>query len=478
MKRCAAILLCLTLLMLLGGCASEQVQPPAQLRAALTEENAVALTWSANASGNTYRVYRKTPDETGFKYQGDVSSCAYTDTLAEAGYTYQYKVAVLWGAEELLSEQVDITIPGEVVHVELPKPETPVITAVTRMPDKTVVIQMECATPDVKYQVLRSISPNGDYNLLGTSSNNAYYDQLIDDQQQVRYYYRVVAFNDDQQSERSEPVAIGTNAQPVFGVPVLMYHEFVTQSDLDAGVAFDEYAIWADEFESDLIWLRDNGYTTITTADLISYMKGEAQPPAKPVILTIDDGKWGVYRNAWPLLQKYGMKAVLSVIGDEVSKANPDLEIRSHQEAPYCTWDELREMADSGVIEMISHTFSMHYYYYPDHPGRVGADFGEGENPEAFLDTAFSDYLRMQNQFQRALKQPLLALSYPYSKRSINSDQVWLECGYQILYSGNSTDDRATLTNYFVSGAGVNRWSAVIRRVARMHETAISYYLK
>lgn len=470
-----AVLALALLALLLGGCAAQaEPEPPARLEAAVQEDSSVLLTWEPSPVGTAYRVYRRAGTETDFKFQNDVTDCRYADPFAQPGQTYLYKVSVLSGTKEFDSAQVEIAVPGDDSTAQRELPKAPVISSVTVMGDGTAVIQLEGDIAQ-EYQFFRSDSQQGEYTLLGTSDSPVFYDATAG--RLSTHYYRARAVSDGLIGPDCESVATGTNAQQVFGVPVLMYHEFVTASDLEDGVLFDEYAIWADEFEADLIWLREHGYTTVNTADLLRYMNGEEQPPEKPVILSIDDGKWGVYRNAWPLLRKYDMKAVLSVIGTEVSGADPDPNVRAHQEAPYCTWEELREMSDSGHIEMISHTYGMHVYNYKEHPGRVGANCAPEETADSFQMNAFSDYLRMKQMFQSDLGTDLTAMAYPYSNRSVTADKVWLECGYQILFSGNAGTDRPTQTNYFVAGAGVNQWSAVLRRVARMTGSQMMDYL-
>ena len=191
----------------------------------------------------------------------------------------------------------------------------------------------------------------------------------------------MLAAGTDGETAESEIAAENTNPKTVFGVPVLMYHEFVTQEDLDSGIAFDEYAIYYHEFEHDLQWLQQNGYTTITVRELAQYLNGQGEMPEKPVILTIDDGKLGVYKNAFPLLQKYNMKAVLAVIGIEIHTASEAPELRSESPAPYCTWAELAEMSASGHVEIASHSYGFHVY---QHDGRIGADCGEPDTMADF----------------------------------------------------------------------------------------------
>ena len=62
-------------------------------------------------------------------------------------------------------------------------------------------------------------------------------------------------------------------------------------------------------------------------------------------------------------------------------------------------------------------------------------------------------------------------------KNSIPADEVWLQCGYQMLLGGNMESVRASRTNFFLQEAGLNAHSSVLRRIARMHGTPIEDYI-
>lgn len=93
--------------------------------------------------------------------------------------------------------------------------------------------------------------------------------------------------------------------------------------------------------------------------------------PDQPIAicLTFDDAYFDFYHCVFPLLKKYNIKALLAVSTkyivedtalsalDRLSVPYPQgMENDLHQEkVPFCTWKELREMADSGLVEMASH---------------------------------------------------------------------------------------------------------------------------
>ena len=476
MKKYVSNFICLALSLVisvsvLSACA-QAVSPPENVSAVL-KDGCIEVTWEASYDAECYRLYRKSSQITDFKYICDVAECKYTDQSIDGGETYTYKIEAIGengASEAALSGEVTVS-DGSKSEQNAVTVNVPEIGSVTLLNDGTSVVCIDGKDKDAVCEVSRAWSKNGKYTVLGTTEYSSFCDTEAGNK---KAYYTVRAVKNGNYSDSSVPVATGTNAKKVFGVPALMYHEFLTSQDVDSGVSFDEYAVWKDDFEKDLIWLRDNGYTTVTSKQLISYINGEATPPKKAVLLTIDDGKYGVYKNAYPLLKKYNMKAVLSVIGAIIDEATADPETRYDPTAPYCTWSEIKEMSDSGCVEIISHTYGFHAF---SHDGRTGANCADEETAEHFFQYAIADYLKMQTVFKKNVGTELNVMAYPYSKRSSVSDEAWFKCGYKLLYSGNSADDRKTQMNYFAAGAGVNPTSAVIRRVARMDGTSASQYL-
>ena len=118
--------------------------------------------------------------------------------------------------------------------------------------------------------------------------------------------------------------------------PVLMYHAV---SDDTWGIK--ELFVRPSEMEKQLKYLVDHGYTTVTFEDLdrIDSIK-------KPVFLTFDDGYKDNYEELFPLLKKYNCKATVFMISGKLGKKH------------YLTEEMIREMADSGLVSIQSHTVS------------------------------------------------------------------------------------------------------------------------
>lgn len=137
----------------------------------------------------------------------------------------------------------------------------------------------------------------------------------------------------------------------------LMYHQ-VLKDESRAG----KYIITPNELESDLAYLSENGYVSVLPSQLVKIREQGGRLPEKTVVITFDDGyETGLY-YVLPLLKKYGMKAVINVVGsytDEYSRINEE---GKHLSYAYLTWNEIKTLSDSGYVEIGNHTYDMHSY--------------------------------------------------------------------------------------------------------------------
>ncbi|MDR3644504.1 MAG: polysaccharide deacetylase family protein [Clostridia bacterium] len=200
-------------------------------------------------------------------------------------------------------------------------------------------------------------------------------------------------------------------------LPIIMYHEIRAYNN-------NRMAISPYEFESDLRYLQRNGYTTITMTDLIHYVYDDMPLPEKPIILTFDDGYLNNYAYAFPLLKKYHMTAVLSVIGknaDDFTRV-PDKNL----DYSHATWDQLAEMARSGCFEIQNHTYNMHTITYK----RYGCAKNAGESEEHYEKALTDDLMRCQQEISDNLGTVPNTFTYPYGNVSSDSLAIIKKLGF------------------------------------------------
>lgn len=137
-------------------------------------------------------------------------------------------------------------------------------------------------------------------------------------------------------------------------IPILMYHSISHATPPQ----FRLFAVPPCQFEAQLCYLRDSGFTTLTISDLMQLSLCEpVQFPSKPVVLTFDDGFADFHEAALPLLTRYGMTATLYVTTGFVGGTSRWLQGIGAGQLPMMGWQQLRAVSQSG-IEIGAHTVS------------------------------------------------------------------------------------------------------------------------
>ena len=167
-------------------------------------------------------------------------------------------------------------------------------------------------------------------------------------------------------------------------LPVIMYHSLVKQDSAAA-----QYVCPISRVESDLLWLRDNGYQCVTLQELIAFANGQAVLPPKPVLVTLDDG----YRNNLtllpPLLEAYDAHAVISVVGEYADVYTASGEDGSPHSC--MGWTDVARAAQTERLELANHS-----YYFHRLTGRKGSAQKPGESLDAWRAAFTTDTLALQ----------------------------------------------------------------------------------
>ncbi len=138
---------------------------------------------------------------------------------------------------------------------------------------------------------------------------------------------------------------------------VLSYHEISDKSEtLDSS-----YAVTPEHFEEQVLWLIKSGYHFISIDDILKYRKMKKPLPTKAVLMTFDDGYQSVYANAYPIIKKYKIPIVIALVGSWMeAKEIVDFDGHKIARSKFLSQQELREMVNSGLVEIGSHTYFLH----------------------------------------------------------------------------------------------------------------------
>lgn len=213
-------------------------------------------------------------------------------------------------------------------------------------------------------------------------------------------------------------------AKEAFPLPVIMYHAVI-----DDWSRLGQYVISPAELESDFRWLQEHGYTAVLSEDLIAYVESGAPLPEKPVFITFDDGCYNNYLYAYPAAKTYGMKFVLSPIGKwiDVYTETPDVNPIYAQAA----WEHLKEMQDSGLVEIGNHTYDMH----ETEGMRFGTKRMAGESEEQYVAALTEDLMKLQTEAGEHLGKAPVLFAYPFGAVSEGEGEIVKGLGFRVTLS-------------------------------------------
>jgi len=232
---------------------------------------------------------------------------------------------------------------------------------------------------------------------------------------------------------RLAPKPAGKSAREEFDLPIIMYHRV-----MDGGKG--AYCISPSALEEDLIFIKKNGYTPITAAELISFTEGKGAVPDKPVMLTFDDCHYDNYTQAFPLLSKYGVKATFFVIGefsDRFSNGRKQTEGRAH-----LNYEQIKEMLASGLCDFANHTYGLHDYGR----GRYGIQKRKDETVDDYKKVLETDIIKNSRKLSEyGADTP--ALAYPFGAYNRDAEEIVKALGYKAMFTTDEGINKIKLSD-------------------------------
>ncbi|MGM9566951.1 MAG: polysaccharide deacetylase family protein [Clostridia bacterium] len=211
-------------------------------------------------------------------------------------------------------------------------------------------------------------------------------------------------------------------------VPILTYHS-ISENINDVTVS-------PQRFEEQIIALKKAGYKTVTFEDLVAFVEKGTPLPKKPIVITFDDGYSNNYTIAYPILQKHDMKATIAVIGKSVGKdtyGDTDIQI-----LPHFSYEEAKEMSDSGTIAIATHGFNVHQWQdYEKGECRSSATTRfSNESEEEYIKFFCNDYITATEQIKTTTGKEALSYTYPNGDYNELTEILLMEMGNKVSLSG------------------------------------------
>ncbi len=174
---------------------------------------------------------------------------------------------------------------------------------------------------------------------------------------------------------------------PNYAVFAFCYHDFSERPN--------KWSIKPKRLEAHIQTLKALGFQFLTMGEAVRLLTGQwrGSVPKRAVVITVDDGFQSAYLTLFPLLKRYGVKATLFIYTDWIGKYRGAL-----------TWKQLQEMAQSGLVEIASHTVTHAY------PRKLKRSLTSNKQYESKMEWEF---VRSKTELEQKLGTQVEGLAYP-----------------------------------------------------------------
>ncbi|HUV71998.1 MAG TPA: polysaccharide deacetylase family protein [Clostridia bacterium] len=186
---------------------------------------------------------------------------------------------------------------------------------------------------------------------------------------------------------------------PCYWVPVLMYHHVMNpQKAKEIGAT--NLNVPPAVFRLQIDYLINQGYTVISLEEMVKALGNSSLPP-KPLVLTFDDAYLDFYNQVYPLLKEKNLKATVFVISQFVGGGQ------------YLSWQQLREMVNSGLVMVGNHTLN-HLYL-----------------TQLLTPEIRNQIVSAKNILEENIGRKVEFFAYPYGKSTPEAKEILKEAGFK-----------------------------------------------
>lgn len=253
----------------------------------------------------------------------------------------------------------------------------------------------------------------------------------------------------------SPPHATGRSSTSDEKVTILSYHEIADPAE----ALIPQYAVTPTMFVRQMDWLRVHGFRFVGVDDILADRAGKRMLPDKAVLITFDDGYRTMYEHAWPILKAWSIPAVIAVVGRwQEDAGSVDFDGKAIGRDRILSWDALREMHDSGLVEIGSHSFDLHRGVEGDPQGNLQpaattrrwlAERKAYEDEPAYRKRVEADLVRSRDVIHRRIGRTPRVIAWPYGSYNATLSELAAKHGMQL---GLTLDDGANVEDTPLGG--------------------------
>jgi biofilm PGA synthesis lipoprotein PgaB len=214
----------------------------------------------------------------------------------------------------------------------------------------------------------------------------------------------------------------------------LSYHEILADDE-----PMTPTAVRASDLARQFAWLRANDFHPVSVDHILAASAGGPPLPPRAVLLTFDDGFLDVYTRAFPLLKLFNFPAVIALVGKWMDVPEGQLVDYDGKPVPrgkFLSWEQVREMQASGLVEVASHSYDLHRGVLANPQGntqpaattRLYAN-GRYEDDAAYLARLRHD---LRDSISRHTGKAPRIIVWPYGRSNLAAQEVAAQLGMPI----------------------------------------------
>lgn len=191
-------------------------------------------------------------------------------------------------------------------------------------------------------------------------------------------------------------------------IPILCYHNL--NPTIPGSMTLEP-----KKFEMQIKWLKDNGFTIIPLQQAVDYLQGKPTTlPAKPIVITDDDGWQSVYTYMLPIVKKYNIPVTLFIFPSTISTGKNSL-----------TWEQLKELQNTGLFDIQSHTYS--------HPNFK--QMKKKLSPAAYDKFVNNELINSKRILEDKMDKKITLLAWPFGIYNPDLEQAAAKAGYTMAFT-------------------------------------------
>lgn len=212
--------------------------------------------------------------------------------------------------------------------------------------------------------------------------------------------------------------------------------------DIPDYVSDDKYGVSMASFIKQLEFMRDYGCSFVSADDILKAANGEKDLPEKAVLLTFDDAYSSFYKNVFPILKLYKYPCVLAVVSSWLENPPDDPEYKHG----FMTWAEIKELSDSGLVEIASHSYNSHQAFQTNPQGNTAPALitriydqaaGKYEDSETYHERIYKDFETSSRILEEKTGKKPKVMVWPYGRYTTAAVIQAQRAGFKMMFTLN-----------------------------------------